>query len=97
MFIRKLPNEAERVEERQPTANGGDARIDLRGDGRVILYKRDNLKDPVWQARVRFPNSTGHYRIMTKIWDQREAERYALNHCEEPSGDICYSRYIFLS
>ena len=27
-------------------------RIDLRGDGRVILYKRAGLKDPVWQARI---------------------------------------------
>ncbi len=38
-------------------ATDGDIRIDLRGDGRVILYKRDNLKDPVWQVRVRVPNS----------------------------------------
>ena len=78
-------------------ASDGDIRIDLRGDGRVILYKRDNLKDPVWQARVRFPNSTGHNRIMTKTSDQRKAERFALNSYKEPSGDICYSRYIFLS
>ena len=78
-------------------ANDGDARVNLRDDGLVILYKRDKLKDPVWQDRVRFPNSTSHYRIMTKIWDQREAERYALNHYEEPSRDICYRRYIFLS
>lgn len=27
-------------------ANDGDVRIDLRGDGRVILYKRDNSKFP---------------------------------------------------
>ena len=78
-------------------ANGGDARIDQRGDRRVILYKRDKLKNPVWQVRVRFPNSTGHYRIITKTSDQREAERCALNYYEEPSRDICYSRYVFLS
>ena len=64
-------------------ANDGDIRIDLRGDGRVILYKRDNLKDPVWQARVRVPNSTGYKRITTKTSDQREAERFALNYYEE--------------
>ncbi len=46
-------------------ASDADVRIDLRGDGRVILYKRDNLKDPVWQARVRVPNSTGYKRITT--------------------------------
>ena len=49
-------------------------RIDLRGDGRVILYKRAGLKDPVWQARIRVPNSTGYKRITTKTADQREAE-----------------------
>lgn len=64
-------------------ASDGDIRIDLRGDGRVILYKRDNLKDPVWQARVRVPNSTGYKRITTKTSDQREAERFALNYYEE--------------
>ena len=64
-------------------AKDGDIRIDLRGDGRVILYKRDNLKDPVWQVRVRVPNSTGYKRITTKTSDQREAERFALNYYEE--------------
>ena len=64
-------------------ASDGDIRIDLRGDGRVILYKRDNLKDPVWQVRVRVPNSTGYKRITTKTSDQREAERFALNYYEE--------------
>ena len=60
-------------------ANDGDVRIDLRGDGRVILYKRDNLKDPVWQARVRVPNSTGYKRITTKTSDQRDAGHCHIN------------------
>jgi integrase len=47
-------------------AKDGDVRIDLRGDGRLILCKRLGLKDPVWQARVRVPNSTGCTRITTK-------------------------------
>jgi len=55
-------------------ANDGDVRIDLRGDGRVILYKRDKLKNPVWQDRVRVPNSTA----ITKTSDQRDAERFTL-------------------
>lgn len=49
-------------------ANGGDARIDLQGDGRVILYKRKTLK-------ILFG------RLASVFQDQREAERYALNHC----------------
>ena len=65
-------------------ANGGDARIDLRGDGRVILYKRKTLK-------ILFG------RLASVFQDQCEAERCAWNYYEEPSRDICYSRYIFLS
>ena len=51
-------------------ANGGDARIDLRGDGRVILYKRKTLK-------ILFG------RLASVFQDQREAERFALNYYEE--------------
>jgi hypothetical protein len=71
--------------------------LDTRINVRAIFDKRDNLKDPVWQARVRVPNSTGYKRITTKTSDHREAERFALNYYEEPSRDICYSRFIFLS
>ena len=59
-------------------AKDGDIRIDLRGDGRVILYKRDNLKDPVWQAPVRVPNSTGYKRIPAKTADQCKIEHFTL-------------------
>lgn len=60
-----------------------EERIDLRGDGRVILYKRTGLKDPVWQLRVRVPNSTGYKRVTTKTADRREAERFAINYYED--------------
>ena len=64
-------------------AEDAEVRIDLRGDGRIILYKRVGLKDPVWQARIRVPNSTGYKRITTKTADQREAERFAINLYED--------------
>lgn len=64
-------------------ANSNEERIDLRGDGRVILYKRAGLRDPVWQVRIRVPNSTGYKRVTTKTADRREAERFALNYYEE--------------
>ncbi|OUS08869.1 hypothetical protein A9Q96_00560 [Rhodobacterales bacterium 52_120_T64] len=57
--------------------------IDVRGDGRVILYKRDGLKDPKYQVRIRIPNSTGYKRTSTKTSNLREAERFALNLFEE--------------
>lgn len=56
--------------------------IDLRGDGRIVIYKRADLKNPKWQARIRVPNATGYKVISTKTDDQREAERYALDQYE---------------
>ena len=58
-------------------------RVDLRGDGRIILYKREGLKRPKWQVRIRVPNSTG-YKIVTTGTDVlRDAERFAENLYEE--------------
>jgi len=58
-------------------------RVDVRGDGRVILYKRDGLKNPVYQARLRVPNAAGYKIVTTKTANLREAERIALNLYEE--------------
>ena len=49
--------------------------IDVRGDGRVVLYKRQHLKNPRWQARISVPNAKGYKVIATKLAD-----------FEEPSG-----------
>ena len=57
--------------------------IDVRGDGRVILYKRPNLKNPKWQARIRVPNATKYKIVTTKTTNLREAERFALNLYED--------------
>jgi integrase len=58
-------------------------RIDVRGDGRIILYKRPHLKRPKWQARISVPNSTGYKIVSTKTHDLREAERFALDLYED--------------
>jgi integrase len=57
--------------------------VDVRGDGRVILYKRPGLKAPKWQVRIRVPKSTGYRIVSTKTADRREAERFALDLYEE--------------
>ncbi len=57
--------------------------IDLRGDGRVVLYKREHLKNPKWQARISVPNATGYKVVSTKTADFEEAKRFALNLYEE--------------
>ncbi|WP_137786179.1 site-specific integrase [Sphingomonas sp. 3P27F8] len=64
-------------------ANEVEERIDVRGDGRIILYKRPNLKKPKWQARISVPNATGYKIVTTKTADKREAERFALDLYEE--------------
>jgi len=48
-------------------AHSSENRIDLRGDGRIILYKRTGSKDPVWQVRIRVHNSTGYKRVTTTL------------------------------
>jgi integrase len=60
-----------------------DDQRDLRGDGRVILYKRAGLKNPKWQVRIRVPNASGYKIVSTKTDDLREAERLALNLYED--------------
>ncbi len=57
--------------------------IDLRGDGRILLYKREGLKNPKWQVRIRVPNATGYKIISTKTDNRRDAERFAENLYED--------------
>ena len=57
--------------------------IDLRGDGRIMLYKREGLKNPKWQVRIRVPNAAGYKIISTKTDKLRDAERFAENLYEE--------------
>ena len=52
-------------------------KVDVRGDGRVILYKRVGLKNLVYQARLRIPNAAGYKIVTTKTGNLREAERIA--------------------
>lgn len=58
-------------------------KIDLRGDGRVVLYKRDGLKHPKWQVRISVPNATGYKIVSTKTANLMEAQVFASNLYEE--------------
>lgn len=62
---------------------GGETRLDLRGDGRIILYMRTELKNPKWQVRVRVPNATSYKIVSTKTSDQKQAERFAFDLYED--------------
>lgn len=57
--------------------------IDVKGDGRVILYLRRDGRSPLYQAKIKVPGSTGYKRVSTKTSNQREAERIALDLYEE--------------
>jgi len=56
-----------------------EERIDLRDDGRIILYKREGLKNPKWQARIRVSGASGYKIVSTKTANLRDAERFAAN------------------
>jgi len=57
--------------------------LDLRGDGRIVLYKRQGLKKPKWQARIRVPNATGYKIVSTKTDNLTEAQVFASNLYEQ--------------
>ncbi len=57
--------------------------VDVRGDGRIVIYKRADLKNPKWQARIRVPNASGYKIVSTKTDNRRDAERFAENLYED--------------
>jgi integrase len=65
-----------------------EERVDVRGDGRIILYKREGLKNPKWQARIRVPNATGYKIVTTKTADLNEARVFASNLYEKLYFDV---------
>lgn len=58
-------------------------RIDVRGDGRIILYKRPGLKNPKWQARLRIPGTNQYKVISTRSSKQSFAESFATDLYDE--------------
>lgn len=57
--------------------------VDVRGDGRIVLYKRAGLKKPKWQARIRVPNANRYKIVTTKTDDLLQAQVFAINLYEE--------------
>jgi len=54
--------------------------IDVRGDGKVILYHRpDVISNPKWQCRISVDGSTGYKVFSTKTSDEKDAERIGLD------------------
>ena len=51
--------------------------LDLRGDGRVVLYKRADHQNPKWIVRLKIPTTSGFVVKSTKTTDDFEARRFA--------------------
>jgi integrase len=51
--------------------------LDLRGDGRVVLYKRADHQNPKWIVRLKIPTVEGFVVKSTKTTDDFEARRFA--------------------
>src|ERR1035437_1121209 len=50
---------------------------DIRGDGRIILYRRADIQSQNWTARLKIPNTVGYVVKSTKTTDDFEARRFA--------------------
>ena len=50
--------------------------LDLRGDGRVVLYKRADHQNPKWTVRLKIPTTEGFVVKSTKMTDDFEARRF---------------------
>ncbi|MBT1516842.1 hypothetical protein KIP88_41300 [Bradyrhizobium sp. SRL28] len=51
--------------------------MDLRGDGRVVLYKRADRQNPKWTVRLKIPETDGFVVKSTKTTNDFEARRFA--------------------
>lgn len=51
--------------------------LDLRGDGRIVLYKRADHQNPKWTARLKIPQTDGFVVRSAKTKDEYEARRFA--------------------
>lgn len=51
--------------------------LDLRGDGRIVLYKRTDHQNPKWSVRIKIPQTEGFVVRSAKTTDDYEARRFA--------------------
>lgn len=65
-----------------------DERIDVRGDGRIMLYKRPGLKNPKWQVRLRIPGAKEYKIVSTRTAKLSAAEAFAQNLYDDLSLTI---------
>ena len=63
--------------------------VDLRGDGRIVMYKRkDHSKRPKWNVRLKIPNTKGYVVKSTKTTDFNEGKRFSEDLYYELEGKV---------
>ncbi len=62
--------------------------IDIKGDGRIILYTRSDQDKPKYYVRLKFPHKTGYVIRSSKTMDQYEARRFAEDLYYELEGKL---------
>jgi hypothetical protein len=51
--------------------------LDLRSDGRIVLYKRADHQNPKWTVRIKVPRTKGFVVKSAKTTDDFDARRFA--------------------
>lgn len=57
--------------------------MDLRGDGRIILFLRSEAKNPKYYVRLKIPNSKGYKTVSTKTNNLIDSQRISLDLYDE--------------
>ena len=65
-----------------------DDYIDLRNDGRIVMYRRPHLKNPKWNVRLKIPNTKGYVIRSTKTTDFNEGKRFSEDLFYELEGKV---------
>ena len=61
---------------------------DLRGDGRIVLYKRRDHDNPNWTVRIKISGATGYVVRSTKTARDDEARRFGEDLYYELEGRV---------
>ena len=65
-----------------------DDYIDLRNDGRIVMYRRPHLKNPKWNVRLKIPNTKGYVIRSTKTTDFNDGKRFSEDLYYELEGKV---------
>ena len=65
-----------------------DDYIDLRNDGRIVMYRRPHLKNPKWNVRLKIPNTKGYVIRSTKTSDFNDGKRFSEDLYYELEGKV---------